>query len=100
MIVQCYHCKEPIDGGGVRLSEFAVVHDLCYEALMAAWQEEAAKVVRLPTPKELHRRIAEERHRIGNEPRNVMPSAVGSNLYQPKKVAYRSARRGNEARDL
>lgn len=102
--MRCRECGRNIEHG-VKLSDYAIVCESCYDEMMAAWLAEYADAAPFdrycPPPIELHERIAEVRRQIGDRPRHVPMDVTprGSVLYVPKRVAYRSARRGTERRD-
>lgn len=103
--MRCCDCGGIVEGG-VRLSEYAAAHEACYEAMMEAWSAEKslmpwATPSFCPQPMELYARIADVRRQIGDQPRHVpLDTATrGTLFYVPKRVAYRSARRGTERRE-
>lgn len=103
--MRCSECQTDVPGG-VCLSRYKFVCHACHAELQEAFLAEnrnrpPQSQSELPSPEELHQRIAEERERIGNQPRDIgEPSLRGSILYVPKRVAYRSHRKGSEYREL
>ena len=101
--MRCSECQTDVPTG-VQLSAYRFVCHSCHAELLAAWKAEQANrwgacPDYLPDPAELSERIAAKRRDIGEQPRDVpAPTMRGSVLYVPKRVAYRSARRGTEER--
>lgn len=103
--MRCHECGRNIEHG-VKLSDYVTVCETCYVEMMAAWRAENAgrpsqSCSCCPPPMELYERIAAVRRAIGDQPRRVPMDYVPRDtmLYVPKRVAYRSARRGTETRE-
>ena len=102
-MMRCTSCQAEITRC-VKLSEYTRLCEDCYASMVSAWQAEQVRgwgncPTYLPSPDELAERIAEVRRELGTKPRNIdEPSLRGTVLYVPKKVAYRSHRRGAEVR--